>query len=87
MCLYTYSLAYVETILEPINHVHDYRIYHSSGENIVADYKDCMKKLRRGKTPDYINIKKFTINIKTQERQMLLKQIFNTLYEITSIYL
>lgn len=45
---------------------------------IVADYKDCMKKLRRGKTPDYINIKKFTINIKTQERQMLLKQIFNT---------
>lgn len=86
MCLYTYSLAYVETILEPINHVHDYRIYHSSGENSCW-LQGLHEKIEKGKTPDHINIKKFTINIKTQERQMLLKQIFNTLYEITSIYL
>lgn len=87
-----YVLIYIQSCIcwndfrTSINHVHDYRIYHSSGENSCW-LQGLHEKIEKGKTPDNINIKKFTINIKTQERQMLLKQIFNTLYEITSIYL
>lgn len=58
---------------------------------IVADFMQGLhEEIEKGKTPDYINIKKQLIL--RHERQMLLKkiifwQIFNTLYEITTIYL